>query len=169
MCCRSGQSSDCRSTQANGSGQQGPRIKYQLREVIEDGSDEFLSVLQTKPLTAAFVLHCRRLTWYCTGAIVDVGTDGQGGAGTGVNLPHGLSFLRTRPGALEVIGIIYNHLPDWVPTMFRNQTTQLGINLCLHSIETRTWTCIRLTRDMNRWQLLSAIPGPEMAFEDVAS
>jgi hypothetical protein len=56
----------------------------------------------------------------------DLGPDGRGGAGIGVDLVHRSPSSRLRcPEALEAVGILYNGLPDRIPTMLRDQTARL--------------------------------------------
>ncbi len=53
----------------------------------------------------------------------DLGADGRGGAGVGMDLEHGsCPFLRRRPEALEAVGVVYDGQPDRIPTMLRDQT-----------------------------------------------
>ena len=53
----------------------------------------------------------------------DLGADGRGGPGIGMDLHHGLPPTRGTSGeALETVGIVYDRQPHRIPTMFRGQT-----------------------------------------------
>jgi hypothetical protein len=60
----------------------------------------------------------------------DLGADRRGCTGVWVNGQHRL-FLSGRQGqqALKPVTIVYNRLPDWIPTMFRNQTARAHCRL----------------------------------------
>ncbi len=66
----------------------------------------------------------------------DLGADGRGGPGIGMDLHHGLPPTKGTSGeALEAVGVVYDRQPHRIPTMLRNQTTRS--RMALNSIPVR--------------------------------
>ena len=61
----------------------------------------------------------------------DLGADGRGGPGIGVDLQHGLPLARGASGnALEAVGIVYDCQPHRIPAMLCDQTASTACLSC---------------------------------------